>query len=106
MKEAIKVDLDGLFVEPVIVPLSQTGVSEICEFHPAADTEERFEELPTGYLIAEKVPDGFFLPRWDFAQSVWVEGRTQAEIDLLWNASQQLDTSQGNIRKAWNRIWK
>ncbi|WP_344309702.1 hypothetical protein, partial [Streptomyces turgidiscabies] len=68
MKEAAKVDLEGYYVEPVIVPLSQTGVTEIRELLPAEDEEEP-EEIVTGYIIAEKVPNGLFKPRWDF--SLW-----------------------------------
>jgi hypothetical protein len=65
MKEATKVDLDGLYVEPVIIPLSQTGVTEIRELLPVEDDEEP-QEAVTGYIIAEKVPNGLFKPRWDF----------------------------------------
>ncbi|XID92512.1 hypothetical protein ACF3MZ_29295 [Paenibacillaceae bacterium WGS1546] len=68
MKEAIKTDLDGLYIEPVIVPLSRTGITEIRELLPVEENEEH-QEVITGYIIAEKVPQGLFKPRWDF--SLW-----------------------------------
>ncbi|MFC4600672.1 hypothetical protein [Cohnella hongkongensis] len=68
MKEAAKVNLEGYYIEPVIVPLSQTGVTEIRERLPAEEGGEP-EEVVTGYIIAEKVPNGLFEPRWDF--SLW-----------------------------------
>ena len=70
MKEATKVDLDGYYVEPVLVPLSQTGVTEIHELLPAEDDGEP-KEIVTGYIIAEKVPNGLFKPRWDF--NLWAD---------------------------------
>jgi hypothetical protein len=65
VKEAIKIDPDGYFVEPVIVHDSQIGVQNISEqvFHEGS---EEPEEVLVGYIIAEKVPDGLFKPRWDF----------------------------------------
>jgi len=90
MKEAIKVDLNGLYVEPVLVPLSQTGVMEVQEL-PTEAVEEQ-EESVTGYIIAEKVPEGLYKPRWDFSNSVWVEGLTQKEIDEIRNAPQPITT--------------
>ncbi len=68
MKEATRVNIDGLYVEPIIVPLSRMGVTEIRELLPAEPDEEPEEDV-TGYVVAEKVPDGLFRPRWDF--SLW-----------------------------------
>ncbi|MFC4599958.1 hypothetical protein [Cohnella hongkongensis] len=67
---AIKVDLEGYYIEPVLVPLSQTGVTETRELLPAEDDEEP-EEVVTGYIIAEKVSNGLFKPRWNFA--LWAD---------------------------------
>ena len=91
MKEATKVGLEGYYVEPLIVPFSQTGVTEIRELLPAEDDKEP-EEIVTGYIIAEKVPNGLFKPRWDFSlwddfqavQSAALEDYDQALAD--WNA--------------------
>jgi|GEM_PF-1523871 len=65
MKEAMKVDLDGFFVDTLLVPRSQTGAMEIRDLLPVEDNGEP-EEIVTGYIIAEKVPNGLFTPRWDF----------------------------------------
>ncbi|QTH44974.1 hypothetical protein J4772_11555 [Cohnella sp. LGH] len=73
MKEAAKIDLDGLYAESVIAPLSQSGVTEIRELLPAEDDEEP-EEVITGYIVAEKVPNGLFTPRWDF--TMWADYQT------------------------------
>ncbi|WP_391574782.1 hypothetical protein [Cohnella sp.] len=73
MKEAAKVDLDGHYVDSILVPISQTGVTEIRELLPAEDDEEP-QEIVTGYIIAEKVPNGLFTPRWDFA--MWEDYQT------------------------------
>ncbi|QTH41724.1 hypothetical protein J4772_30025 [Cohnella sp. LGH] len=85
MKEAIKTDLNGFYVEPVIVPLSQTGVTEILEIAPS-----EMEEALTGYIVAEKVPEGLFTPRWDFSNSTWIEGMEQEQIDEIRNAPRPL----------------
>ncbi len=74
MKEAMLIDLEGFYVEPILVPLSQTGITENRELLPAEDGEEP-EEIVTGYIIAEKVPNGLFSPRWDFA--VWEDYQTE-----------------------------
>jgi len=93
MKEAIRVSLDGFYVEPILVPFSQTGVTEIHELLPAEE-DEKPEEVVTGYIIAEKVPDGLFMPRWDFSNSVWIDGLTQEEIEEIRNAPQPVTTEQ------------
>ncbi|WP_372632982.1 hypothetical protein [Cohnella sp.] len=93
MKEAIKVDLEGYYVEPVIVPLSQMGITEIRELLPA-EVEEEPKEIITGYIIAEKVPEGLFIPRWDFSNSEWIEGMSQEEIDEIRNAPVPLSPEQ------------
>lgn len=77
MKEALKVDLDGIYIEPVLVPLAQTGITEIRELPPVEEDEEQ-QEVITGYIIAEKVPQGLYKPRWDF--SLW-EAHQQALVD-------------------------
>ncbi|WP_391574419.1 hypothetical protein [Cohnella sp.] len=89
MKEAIKTDLNGLYIEPVIVPLSQTGVTEIREIAPS-ETEETL----TGYIVAEKVPEGLFMPRWDFSNSMWIEGMEQEQIDEIRNAPRPLSPEE------------
>jgi len=93
MKEAIKTDLDGLFVQPVIVPFSQSGVTEIRELLPAEDEEEPQEAI-TGYIIAEKVPNGLFTPRWDFSNSMWIEGMEQEQIDEIRNTPRPLSPEE------------
>ncbi len=89
MKEAAKVDLDGYYVEPVLVPISQISVTEIRELLPAGGEKEA-EETVTGYIVAEKVPEGLFTPRWDFSNSMWIEGMEQEQIDEIRNAPRPL----------------
>ncbi|MFC4302993.1 hypothetical protein [Cohnella boryungensis] len=93
MKEAIQVDLDGFYIEPVIVPFSQTGVSEILEMSPAEVGEEPVN-IVTGYIIAEKVPEGLYTPRWDFTNSEWGEGLTEKEVDEIRAFQQPVATEQ------------
>jgi len=89
MKEAIKTDLNGFYIEPVIVQLSQTGVTEIREMSPS-ETEETL----TGYIVAEKVPEGLFTPRWDFSNSMWIEGMEQEQIDEIRNTPRPLSPEE------------
>ncbi|MBB6670292.1 hypothetical protein [Cohnella nanjingensis] len=110
MKEAIIADLNGKYQEPTIVPDEQTGVTPIYAApEPPEEGEEPEEKEPEviGYIVAEKVPDGLYLPRWDFINSEWIEGLTQEEIDAIRNAPQpvtseqriaELETANGNLR--------
>ncbi|RKN85876.1 hypothetical protein [Paenibacillus ginsengarvi] len=66
MKEAIKVDLNGYYIEPELVPLSEYDVTPI--FKQPALEEERLVKLdlvPIGYRVAIPVPPGLFKPRFD-----------------------------------------
>jgi len=90
MKEAIRVDLDGYYAEPLLIPDSQTGVTEIRDaFHTEED-----EPTVSGYIVAEKVPEGLYRPRWDFTNSSWTEGWSQEQIDEARNAPTPLSPEQ------------
>lgn len=72
MKEAIKVDLSGYYIEPELVPLDTYGVTPIYEQPSPAepeDDEEPEQEQPepilVGYRVAVPVPSGLFKPRFD-----------------------------------------
>ncbi|MCY9737456.1 hypothetical protein M5X17_27525 [Paenibacillus alvei] len=73
MKEAYKVDLDGLFIEPTLVSDFTIGIFK--RFDP--------EENLIGYTIAYKMPDGLYEPRWDFKNEVWVDDKqTDKAVEL------------------------
>lgn len=61
MKQVIKVDENGFYVEPVIV---------------SDDEDDEVENL-----IETPIPEGFYLPRWNGEK--WVEGLTVEEIEAL-----------------------
>jgi hypothetical protein len=83
MKEASRVGLDGVYIEPVIISFEQVGV--IPEYAPIKDSEE-LEII--GYTVCEKVPQGFYMPKWDFTTEQWKEVLTQEEIDVIRNVIQ------------------
>lgn len=68
MKEAIIIDLDGKYQEPTIVVNEQTGVTPIyAAIEPPEGDEEPSDPRITGYIVAERVPEGLYMPRWDLA---------------------------------------
>lgn len=63
MFKVIRVDSNGLFIEDVLL--------------------EEGQEIPQD-CVSILVPDvGFYLPKWN--GTIWVEGKTQAEIDAIKN---------------------
>ncbi len=68
MKAVPKVDLQGYFIEDVLVDASFTGTS-IWE--------------DKGTIISQSVPSGLYKPRWDFEQSIWTEGMSAEDIAAL-----------------------
>lgn len=71
MKEAKRIDLDGFYVEPVLVPIGAYGITPIYEKPEPPESEEADQEpeLPEpiliGYCVAVPVPSGLFKPRYD-----------------------------------------
>ncbi|RKN85858.1 hypothetical protein [Paenibacillus ginsengarvi] len=71
MKEAIMIDLDGFYLEPVLVSIGAYGITPIYEKPEPPESEEADEapELPEpiliGYRVAVPVPSGLFKPRYD-----------------------------------------
>ncbi len=68
MKAAPFVDEQGHFIEDTLVEDSFTGISSL---------ENK------GTIIATPVPPGLYHPRWDFDQSIWIEGLSTEEIAAL-----------------------
>lgn len=67
MKEAIRIDLGGFYVEPELVPITATGITEIYETPVPVPEEELPESVLVGYLVAVPVPSGLYKPRFDLA---------------------------------------
>ncbi|MGG1598021.1 hypothetical protein [Paenibacillus naphthalenovorans] len=86
MKEAIIVDVNGLFVETTLVNDELTGVSEIIE--KTIEDSEETEKVILGYQVAVQVPEGLHLPKWDFENEKWIEGLTPEEIEQRKNTPQ------------------
>lgn len=96
MKEAVVINPVGNIFETMIVPDKQTGVTPIYAASEPRDGNQ--EPELTGYLVAERVPEGFFLPKWDFTESQWVEGLSPEEIDAIRSVPQP-ETPQQQIDK-------
>jgi hypothetical protein len=86
MKEAILVDVDGLYKEPVLVDDSESGVSEIYETPEPTEAVPEPEPVVTGYRIAVQVPEGLYLPKWDSLAVAWVEGKVFDPAQVLADA--------------------
>jgi hypothetical protein len=71
MKEAIRIDLDGFYIEPELVPLDTYGVTEIYETPTLSEPEEgeeppeQPEPILVGYRVAVPAPQGLFKLRYD-----------------------------------------
>jgi hypothetical protein len=69
VKEAIRIDLDGFYVEPELVPLDTNGVTEIYEPQLTGPGEGEEPEQPelvlTGYRVAIPVTQGLYRPKFD-----------------------------------------
>ncbi|MBB6674501.1 hypothetical protein [Cohnella nanjingensis] len=99
MKEAIIINNEGIYVGPIIVSDDFFGASPVYEAQGLVEIDEKPEELQiTGYTIAERVPEGLFLPKWDFVESRWVEGLSAEEIEAIRNAPQP-ESPQQQIEK-------
>lgn len=89
MKEAIIVDLDGLYVEPELVPLTEQGVTEIYETPEPPEPEEgqepeeivEIEPILVAYRVAIPVPQGLYKPRFDLEawREAWNTYNTEME---------------------------
>lgn len=116
MKEAIRIDTNGFYVEPELVTPDTNGVIAIYETPTLYDMEEQESPEPVlvGYRVAIPVPPGLYKPRFDLAAwetynapqvheqdvngqpvplprpdvQLWVEGLTQEEIDAIRDAPQ------------------
>ncbi|GAA3410378.1 hypothetical protein ACFFNY_21865 [Paenibacillus hodogayensis] len=65
-KEEIRIDLDGFYVEPELVPLDTYGVMPIYGMpEPEPEEEEQPESVLVGYRVAVPVPSGLYKPRYD-----------------------------------------
>lgn len=70
MKQVFRYDLDGFYIEPVIVGKDDDVPKDCTELHP-----NDFGSFIKGKLNADK--------------TAWIEGATQEEIDIIKNMSQQ-----------------
>ncbi|KZE80301.1 hypothetical protein AV654_12365 [Paenibacillus elgii] len=89
MKEAINIDISGFYVEPTLVADDVIGVFPLYRELLARGTEEQPQKAVEliGYTIAIPVPEGLHLPKWDFTQEQWVEGKPVSELLVLQKAS-------------------
>lgn len=68
MRVVPKVDIDGLYIEDVIVDDSFTGVVPFyADQQVTADLQPEEEPQPAGYIVGMSVPAGLFKPRFDLA---------------------------------------
>lgn len=84
MKEAIIIDLNGHYIEPTIVDDDFNEIEEI---------KDTITLETIAYIIPDKVPEGLYIPQWDFNVLEWIEGLTQEEIDTIRNTKQPLTES-------------
>ena len=73
-----KVDKQGFLIKDVVTNKTPT-IREI----RIVDGEEVEIEVNDPHYISTPCPNGFYKPKWDFANEVWVEGATQEYIDSL-----------------------
>ncbi|WP_088833928.1 hypothetical protein [Paenibacillus tyrfis] len=102
MKEAIIVDLNGLFVEPTLVTDDVTGVFPMYKPNPKADGAEDVTQLSqeiVGYTVAIAVPSGLCRPKFDF--NAWELYNKLLYLEI--NGNDKLVTDQDKNR---NSIYK
>lgn len=83
MKTAAQVDIRGFFQEDVIRDMSFFGVEPIESRVATSNPDTGVNEIAStiiGYVIGEPVPQGLFMPKWNFDDGVWEEGLTAEEI--------------------------
>lgn len=86
MKTAAQVDTQGFFQEDVIRDISFYGIEpvekKVLKGDPGLGTVET-EVVVVGYVIGEPVPQGLFMPKWNFEEEVWEEGLSSEEIEEI-----------------------
>lgn len=86
MKTAAQVDTQGFFQEDVIRGISFYGIEpvekKVLKGDPSLGTVET-EVVVVGYVIGEPVPQGLFMPKWNFEEEVWEEGLSSEEIEEI-----------------------
>ncbi|PUA40763.1 hypothetical protein C8Z91_02740 [Paenibacillus elgii] len=89
MKEALIVDLNGFITDVTLVDDNVSGIFPFYRELLARGTEEQPQKAVEliGYTIAIPVPEGLHLPKWDFTQEQWVEGKPADELLVLQKAS-------------------
>ncbi|MBU7316234.1 DUF4376 domain-containing protein [Paenibacillus oleatilyticus] len=85
MKEAIIVDQLGIYKEPTLVADDETGVSSIITYKDSEGGKQT--AIVQGHIVAVPVPEGLHLPKWDFTQEQWIEGKPADELLILQKAS-------------------
>lgn len=84
MKAVPLVDDKGNFIEDILVDVSVIDNS-ILE--------------GKGTIIAQLVPSGLYKPRWDFKQSLWIEGMSAEEIEQLKNPASDPEAPETTEQK-------
>ncbi|MFB0844633.1 DUF4376 domain-containing protein [Paenibacillus oleatilyticus] len=89
MKEALIVDLNGFITDVTLVDDHISGIFPLYRELPARGTEEQPQKAVEliGYTVAVPVPEGLHLPKWDFAEERWVEGKPAGELLVLQKAN-------------------
>jgi hypothetical protein len=83
MKAIAEVDVNGLYVEDVIVDDNVYGVIPVYEQTSIGATEGTQDKVITGYQVAVSVPQGLFHPKWDIKKYKWIEGLSPEKIEEL-----------------------
>lgn len=124
MKEAIIVDLNGLFIEPTLVTDDVTGVFPIYEPKLEGNAEEVPQLSPEiiGYTVAIAVPTGLSKPKFDFKAwelykkqlegkvgginkplqevKLWIEGQAE-EFDMQRSTGEEKNITFAEKMKNW-----
>lgn len=119
--QIIKVDENGLFIEPVIVqsvPTEEVERTRIVEveitdedenttveqreetyievipkpYYEVEETDSEGEVVNVERFVTVECPSGFYLPKWNGDE--WVEGKPQKEIDEIKAEQRQLQKEQ------------
>ena len=74
MKKLLRINEDGWFIEDVLVESVPMIDGEV-------DEEGNMTQVPDPLYISTPSTEGLYLPKWDGEK--WVEGKTQAEVDVF-----------------------
>ena len=104
MKAVPKVDLDGVFIEDVLVEDSFTGIRPVFALPVTSPDEDQGEPHIIAYLIGYPVSPGLYKPRWDTVTEKWVEALTPEEIEDIRNQPPTSSPVDQQIEELQNRL--